>query len=95
MKIEYLCDCGQNWHGYDNGMRMGYDMAMCLCDRVKKMDILELIEYIGHKYKLVIFLKYDGLRESNKWTILIDGQRICDTDNPRDALYQFLKGKWR
>jgi hypothetical protein len=51
-------------------------------------DVLEAIGGFGHE----IILKFDPKREMHYWTIIMDGSRITDTDNPVRVLRKILKG---
>ena len=52
----------------------------------------ELMRKIG-EYGFAIAVRYDTQRDSNNFTImLMNGERICDTDTPTRVLRGFLAG---
>ncbi len=50
----------------------------------------KLMEMIGERLGACIILKYDPLRDSKKWTIIIGPKRLTDTDDPFDALLNLI-----
>jgi len=51
-------------------------------------DVIEAIGGFGNE----IIVKFDPKREINYWTIIMNGTRITDTDNPVRILRRLLKG---
>ena len=38
-----------------------------------------------------VMVRYDPLRERNNFTVTIDGERLCDTDDPTKELMDWYK----
>ena len=52
-------------------------------------NLIRKIGYLGHH----VFVRYDPLRKRNNFTVAIDGERLCDTDNPVEELSDWYEEK--
>ncbi len=70
----FWCD----WCGED---RNYLDAPLCKQSPLPDFDIIDLMRKLGEN-NYPIMLRYDNLRESNKFTLVSPEGRICDTDEP-------------
>ena len=69
----------------------GYDGVIYLCP--PDIDLNNLFKYAVPKLlrlRDVGFIKWDGFRDKNKYTIFSNGKRFADTDDPALALFWAL-----
>jgi hypothetical protein len=51
--------------------------------------MIELMQVLGESGHHVM-VRYDPLRETNNFTVVIDNLRIGDTDNPKELLENYM-----
>jgi hypothetical protein len=57
-----------------------------------RVSLESLMKWIGsYGAGCHILVRYDPLREKNNFTIVIDRERLCDTDDPVEELMDWYK----
>jgi len=76
------CDwCGAEIRNGNAGLCPEYPFPnFSLCELMRRLG------EIGH----FTMVRYDPLREADCFTITLDGARVCDTDEPFEALCEYL-----
>jgi hypothetical protein len=54
------------------------------------LDIIQLMKEMGGR-GMAITLRYDPERLFNRFTLISPDGRICDTDEPAEALWEWMK----
>jgi len=73
--------CGAEIRNGDAGLCPKYPFpSFSLCELMRRLGEM------GHS----VMVRFDPLRESDCFTITFDSERVCDTDEPFEALCEFL-----
>jgi len=79
---QYCDRCGAEIRNGNAGLCPKYPFPnFSLCELMRRLGAM------GH----AVMVRYDPLRQADRFTITFDGARVCDTDEPFAALCEYLK----
>ncbi len=84
----------EGWFYCDNCGKAYSGKRECSEFPFSNFTLRDVMKGLG-RHGIYTMIRYDALREKNNFTVVLDNQRIGDTDEPLELLCSYLEDKYR